>query len=576
MTRQASLQRAFIFLGSAALFASTLACSAGGGADPLARGGNGSGGSGSGSSGEGGSQPGAGAGNMSGSAGATVSIAALLESCGSSALGKPQLRRLTRGELQRSLDDIFPQLKGKWTVSISEAESALGFDNDPAVLTVGNQVAAKLLDTATALASALVADDALQQILPCAASAANRACAQSFLEQYGRRLFRRPLSQADKDRYLSFFDARLAASDFKSALRWMTVGLIQSPHAIYRREVGTLSGGEYQLSQHEIAGELAYMYTGTTPSTELLAQADAGQLDSPEQRATVAGQLLATPGGQETLQRFFKSWLSYDQVSASLPNVSGFAAVAPDMVRETQTFIQQVVLAGRGGPKELLTASYTTPSRALAAFYGMPAPSNDFEKIERPAGRGIGVLAQGSLIAAHSHESSSSPTLRGLLVFERLLCGQRPIVPPNVPTLVTASPGVKTTRQRYEEQHMSAGTSCNLCHKLFDPLGFGFEHYDEAGRYREQEVGLPINSSGSLKDGNTELFTFSGLDELARNLSQQEKVGLCSSGYVNAYAFANSVACLGETRRSEFVSGKLGFIDYYASLAAEPSLARRK
>ncbi|HYQ28207.1 MAG TPA: DUF1588 domain-containing protein, partial [Polyangiaceae bacterium] len=162
------------------------------------------------------------------------------------------------------------------------------------------------------------------------------------------------------------------------------------------------------------------------------------------------------------------------------------------------------------------------------------------------------------------------------LVFERLLCGQRPQVPANVPTLVAATPGVKTTRQRYEEQHMAAGSGCPTCHKLFDPLGFGFEHYDEAGRYRDQEVGLPINSASSLSDGNTQLFTFSGLDELAKGLSEQQRVGLCSSGYVNAYAFANSVACLGETRRAEFVAGTLGFTDYYASLAAEPSLTRRK
>jgi hypothetical protein len=122
---------------------------------------------------------------------------------------------------------------------------------------------------------------------------------------------------------------------------------------------------------------------------------------------------------------------------------------------------------------------------------------------------------------------------------------------------------------------MAAGTGCNNCHRLFDPLGFGFEHFDEAGRYREQEVGLSIDSSGSLALGTTPI-TFSGLDELARGLSEQQKVGLCSSGYVNAFAFANNVACLGETRRTEFLAGTLGFIDYYASLAAEPSLTRRK
>lgn len=566
----ASIRRASALLASAAVLVGAVACSAGGGSNESHPGTGGSGNTG-------GSSPASGSGNMSSSgAPSSIGVSALLKSCETSALGRPQLRRLTRGELQRSLDDIFPQLKGKWTVSIAEAESALGFDNDPAVLTVGSQVAGKLLDTANALSTALVADDVLPQVLPCASSTPDRACAQTFLGQFGPRLFRRPLTQADQERYLSFFDARLAASNFKSALRWMTVGLVQSPHAIYRREVGTLTDGEYRLSQHEIAGELAYMFTGTTPTPELLAQADMGQLGTPDQLLAVAGKLLATPAGQETLQRFFRGWLGYDQVPSSLPNVSDFAAVAPDMVRETQAFIQQVVLAGRGGTKELLTANYTTPSRALAAYYGFPAPSNDYDKVERPAGRGVGVLAQGALIAAHSHEKASSPTLRGLLVFERLLCGQRPQVPANVPTLVEASPGVKTTRQRYEEQHMGAGTTCNTCHKLFDPLGFGFEHYDEAGRYRDQEVGLPINSAGNLTDAGTELFTFMGLDDLAKNLSEQDKVGLCTSGYVNAYAFANATACLGETRRSEFVAGTLGFIDYYASLAAEPSLTRRK
>jgi len=570
---EVSLRRTFAAFGSAALFASAIACSGGGSPTPPRPNDNGSGGNGSG----GASVGNAGTGNMSGGGGGSsvIGIEVLLKTCDTSALGQPQLRRLTRGELQRTLDDIFPQVKGKWAVSLPEAESALGFDNDPAVLTVGGQVAGKLLDTATDLATALVADDVLPQALSCA-SAANHACAQTFLEQFGRRLFRRPLTQADRDRYLSFFDAQLAASDFKSAIKWLTIGLIQSPHAIYRREVGTLSGGEYQLSPHEIAGELAYMFTGTTPSADLLAQADAGQLDSPEHLTTIAGQLLATPAGHDTLQRFFKGWLSYDQIPGTLPNVSGFAAVAPDMVKETQAFIQQTVLTDRGGLRELLTASYTNPSQALSSFYGLPAPSTDYAKVERPTGRGVGVLAQASLIAAHSHEAASSPTLRGLLVFERLLCGKRPQVPANVPTLVAPSPGVKTTRQRYEDQHMAAGTVCAGCHKNFDPLGFGFEHFDEAGRYREQEQGLPIDSSGSLSEGDKQLFAFSGLDELAKNLSEQQRVGLCSSGYVNAYAFANAVACLGETRRTEFVTGKLGFIDYYASLAAEPSLTRRK
>jgi hypothetical protein len=411
--------------------------------------------------------------------------------------------------------------------------------------------------------------------LPCSATSADHACAQSFLTQYGRRLFRRPLTAPDLDRYLGYFDARLAASDFPSALRWTLTSLIQSPHSIYRREIGDNQNGEYQLSQYEIATELAYTFTGTTPSAELLAQADVGTLQTSAQLLAAATQMLATPAGEEQVQQFFRSWLGYTQLPSTLPNFADFASVSADMVQETQTFLREVVLTGRGGTKELLTAPFTTPSTALATLYGFPAPATNFAKVTRPTGRGIGVLAQASLIAAHSHESASSPTLRGLLVFERLLCGKRPQVPPSVPTLVAASPGQKTTRQRYEEQHMSAGTGCPLCHKLFDPFGFGFEHYNEAGRYRDLDSGLPIDSSGQFTAGGPAL-PFAGLDDLASDLASQESVGVCVSGYLNAYAFANPTSCTGETRRTEFVKGTLGFVDYLASLAAEPSFSRRK
>ena len=304
-------------------------------------------------------------------------------------------------------------------------------------------------------------------------------------------------------------------------------------------------------------------------------QADLGQLQTSAQLLAAASQMLATPAGQDVVQQFFKSWLGYDQLPGTLPNFSDFGTVSADMVQETQKFIQEVVLTGRGNAKDLLTAPFTTPSSALATLYGFPAPATDFAKVTRPMGRGVGVLAQASLIAAHSHESASSPTLRGLLVFERFLCGTRPQVPPSVPTLVPPSPGQKTTRQRYEEQHMAAGSTCPSCHKLFDPLGFGFEHYNEAGRYRDLDSGLPINSSGQLTIGS-QMLPFTGLDDLATDLASQDSVGVCVSGYINAYAFANPSSCLGETRRAEFVKGTLGFVDYLASLAAEPSFTRRR
>jgi hypothetical protein len=570
VTRRTALNRS----GTAAVFASlafVAACSASNGGKPSS-GTAGSNGNGNGSGGSSNGNGGVTSGGM-----ASVGIGTLAQSCGTSALAHPQLRRLTAAELQHSLDDIFPQAKGKWANGLSEVASPLGFNNDPALLTVSEQVAGKILTGARALAGAATADGVLSQLLPCAAAAADHACAQTFLTQYGRRLFRRPLTQPEQDRYLAYFDAQLAASDFKSALGWMLTGLVQSPHALYRREVGVNDAGSYKLTPYEVATELSYTFAGTTPSDALLEQAANDQLQTPEQLTAAAATLLATPAGQEVMHQFFKGWLGYDQVPPTLASNAAFAAASPDMAKETRQFLQEVVFTGRGGHKELLTADFTTPSATLASFYGFPAPSADYAKVTRPAGRGVGVLAQGSVIASHSHEAASSPTLRGLLVFQRLLCGTKPEVPPNVPALAPAMPNdMITTRKRYEEQHMSAGNGCPTCHKMFDPIGFGFEHYDQFGRYREDENGMTIDSSGTLTDGGQALFSFTGLDDLATQLATQEKVGRCVSGYVSAYTFASNVPCLGEGHRADFTAGTLGFLDYFASLAGEPSFTRRQ
>ena len=157
------------------------------------------------------------------------------------------LRLLNNAEFTRTVSDIFPEVTGKWTSSLpAENVSAYGFDNDGNAI-VGPQLASAILDTATSLAGALTGDP-LANVLPCSTSSANHACAETFLGKYGRRLFRRKLTSDESTRYLTFFDAALAKSDFKTALKWMTIGLIQSPNALYRSEIGDVTGGERKLS----------------------------------------------------------------------------------------------------------------------------------------------------------------------------------------------------------------------------------------------------------------------------------------------------------------------------------------
>ena len=520
-----------------------------------------SGGNGGNASGSGGS------GNAGGSGGAAFDLA-----CTAPKLGSPVLRLLTSREFANTINDVFPAVATAWTNSLpANAVSAYGFANDSSTV-VGAQLAQALLDTATSVATA-VTGTALSSLLPCASSGADRACADTFVTQYGRRLFRRALSPAEHDRYLSLFDSALAKSDFHTALKWVTVALIQSPNAVYRSEIGTpTADGTRSLSATELATEFAYTFTGTTPTNELLTQAENGA----PMDVGLAQQLLATDGGKLTLQQFFEAYTGYPQVaSVERTNVANFAALRNDMVQETRAFINDVVLQNKGGLKELLTATTTNPSRALAIYYGFPTPASDYAAVTRSSGRGIGLLAQGSILASHALPTSSSPTRRGLLVFSRLLCETKRAPPPDVPPPPPPAPGVVTTRQRYEKQHAASG-GCAFCHKLFDPIGFGFEQFDEGGAYRATDGALPINTVSNVpKPDATPLFQFQDQETLAEGLAEQETVYQCFAAYLATYAFGTADSCLGSSRVPEFKAGTLKIADFFAALAAEPHFAKR-
>ncbi len=506
---------------------------------------------------------------------------AVVQRCETTQLAPPQLRRLTGSELQRTLRDVFPSLGASWAgVRVgADPVSSLGFSNDARTLVVATQTARELLGTAEDVATALTTGGALAGIAPCAAEAApGRACAEQLVQRVGPRLFRRAVSAQELSDYGALFDSVAAKSDFGTGARWTLVAMLQSPSVVYRSELGA-GAGKRSLTSDEVATELAYTFGGTTPTPELLAAAARGDFASPEARVAKATELLATPSGREQLHQFLAEWSGYGRVaSRTKTTLAGFDLLRDAMIQETRAFLQEAVITRQGGARELLTAGYTFLDSSLAGLYGFGAGAGSgFAKVDRPAGRGVGLLAQGSILAGAAHSDASSPTLRGLVVYERLLCHQRQKPPPNIPTIEAPMPGAKTTRQRYEESH-GGKPGCSACHHNFDPIGFAFEHYDEAGRYRADENGLAIDSSGNAFEADgTVAFTFDGVEELSQKLAARGEVADCVSGLAAAYAFAGAGgrACLAEDARAAFGREEVGLLDYFARLAASPSFVER-
>ena len=469
--------------------------------------------------------------------------------CAAGQTGKPayqMLRRLSEPEYNNTLIDVFGADAKSWqTIQfVGDLRHAGSFATLSSGLGVNQPWMASLVDSTLDRAQALLAGTPSILVAPCTATVMDATCATAMVKTYGYRLFRRPITDAEVADYVGLYNQAigtlmLSPSD---ALAGTIAALMQSPNALYVRELGTAaSGGTFKLSGFELASILSYGLTGTAPSKALLDSAGAGGLDTASGVASAVQTMVASPQGQQHMKDFFLQWLAYDGApyASKDPMVYTFPnTVATAMVTETKTLVESTYQKG-GSLADVLTSPTTYVNASLAKFYGWSTAGltdATFTAQQRPAGQGIGLLAQGGLLARLGTPNSSSPTQRGLFVLRQLLCKDVPAPPADVPVIPPPT-GTVTTRQRYETQH--AVGSCGVCHTHMDDIGFGLENFDGIGVYRTKEVGMPIDASGYVADLNQ--MTFTGPEDLARKLAAAPEVGQCLAAQMTAYVLGVSV-----------------------------------
>jgi hypothetical protein len=129
--------------------------------------------------------------------------------------GPRLLRRLTSPELTASIRYAFGLSAAEWAGPAVPADpaSADGFTNNVDRLVVDESYARGLYATATGVADAVVSAAVLPRVLPCS-GAGGADCARTFLDTAGRRLYRRPLTDAEIARYLELHDRVAPAEGF--------------------------------------------------------------------------------------------------------------------------------------------------------------------------------------------------------------------------------------------------------------------------------------------------------------------------------------------------------------------------
>lgn len=437
------------------------------------------------------------------------------------------LRRLTRTELVNTLRDLSGDRGFTDPGFPADQIGRSGFVTAENAVTLP-QVSA-LSDAAAAAAPGLAGK--LPKLAGC--STADEACARSSIGWFARRAYRRPLAPAELDDLTAFYRATRQQDglDHAAAMTATVETMLQSPSFLYHWELGPTaahkSGALIALTAHERAARLSYYLWSSLPDEALFAAADANALETPDAVVKQARRMLSDPRARDVVTSFYTQWLTLPLLGDRQkdPKLSGYSAdLLPAMVSETQTFATTVTLDGDGKLATLLTAPYTFTSGALAKLYGVDAGATPNSRIELDPKQRAGILTQASLLAIGSGTLITSPVRRGKLIRENFLCDRIAPPPDDVPPAPTDP--TKPAREQFS-QHTSSPT-CAACHKVMDPIGWGFEHYDAIGRYRTVDAGKPVDASGklvSLKDGTD--VSFNGALELSSLLAKSDEVREC-------------------------------------------------
>ncbi len=352
--------------------------------------------------------------------------------------------------------------------------------------------------------------------------------ARQGLAAFMRRAWRRPVKGAEVERVMRIFSqAQRAGESWRHSVRTAMKLVLVSPHFLFRLEGQPNPNDDQEvveLGEVELASRLSYWLWSSLPDEELLSLAERGQLRA--QLAAQVSRMLKDGKAGALAENFGGQWLQLRSLSGAAPDRDLFPAFGPEvraaMLEETEQMFKYIIIDNRD-IMDFISGDYTFLNQKLAEWYGMEGVvGQEFRKVMVGAGhrRKGGVLTHGSVLTLTSDTTRTSPVKRGKWVLETILGVAPPPPPPNVPPLQEAGHGKKetaTVRERLEQHRSKPG--CVSCHSLIDPLGFGLEHYDAVGRWRDADAERPVDSKGVLTTGQ-EFASPEGLAEIISSSKQ--------------------------------------------------------
>jgi hypothetical protein len=347
-----------------------------------------------------------------------------------------------------------------------------------------------------------------------AAGASESEHARNIIERFATRAFRDRKPEADfVERLLGIYERhRKAERSFEEALKEPLSVVLSSPGFLYLSEP-SVANNPRELTPDELASRLSYFLWSAPPDEPLLALARSGDLQKPEVLAEQVDRMIADEKVRAFITGFTHQWLGMERLDFFQfnPKLYGdFDESTKAAAKEELFYTVEHLVRHQGSLRALLKSDFVVINGLLAHYYGIEGVTGDeFRRVSLPADspRG-GLLGMAAILAMGSNGETTSPVERGAWVLRKLLNDPPPPAPPNVPQLARMESQLLTTRERilaHQEE-----PQCASCHRKIDPIGFGLENFNAAGKWRTEdrfekagvgEKSWRIDPAGAFYDG---------------------------------------------------------------------------
>jgi hypothetical protein len=274
------------------------------------------------------------------------------------------------------------------------------------------------------------------------------------------------------------------------------------------------------------------------------------------------------------VQRYFREWLSLDDLDDANRGATFTPQLAADMKQETLDVVGADLWDSKHPLLSMFTSKQTIVTPALAKYYGFPAPGADGRTSTATTPGRTGILTHASVLTING-DADASVVLRGLYVMRKVLCEDVPAPPPGA-TSVMLAPATASERQKSDAR--LAQEPCKTCHSQFDPLSYAFEPFDNMGGIQKEDPnGNAVRSDGwlTLPAGTGTNVPYTGVDDYMAALAKDDRVSACITNRMSEFAWGRGMVAA-DACMLEDIGGRLGapetrtFADVVTAIAASP------